>query len=563
VIVGANNAGKSTIVEALRLVALVTERLRSPAARFVEPPEWLTGSRALIGVAPPVRGLPTDAFAATLFHRYGPPPATVTATFLDGAAAAVFVGPDSQVHGAAWDAFGNEVTGRRQAAHLRLDPIAVQPQVAPLLRNEIVRKRETIHRGDGTYLAPQHFRNQLRLFSEHAATFASIAEETWPGLQIRELPNEDAPLGARLELHVRDEDFVGEVSLMGHGLQMWLQIVWFLARTPPDAVVVLDEPDVYMHPDLQRRLLSLVRTRFRQLLIATHSIEIIADVDPQTILSVDRRQAESTFVASLPGLQDVVTGLGAPQNIDLARLMRSRSFCLVEGDDVGLLRILQATASPSAHPIDLVPGGRLGGRGGWGAGIPQRLPTTNAEGQRIRSYALLDRDYFPEDEVAERYAEGRQWGVDLHIWSRKELENFLLVPAAISRYVANQVAERSEGPDGDEVAAEMDRIIATLKEDVILDGIVEALHPREKRKGPSGANKVARTRVREAWKTAEGRRAIAPGKHVLGQLSSWSKSNFGVQFNPEQLARTLRADEIDTEVVTVIDAIVRGHPLKS
>lgn len=70
---------------------------------------------------------------------------------------------------------------------------------------------------------------------------------------------------------------------MGHGLQMWLQIVWFLARAARNATVVLDEPDVYMHPDLQRRLLTLVRNRFAQLLIATHSIEIVSDVDSRSI----------------------------------------------------------------------------------------------------------------------------------------------------------------------------------------------------------------------------------------------------------------------------------------
>lgn len=68
---------------------------------------------------------------------------------------------------------------------------------------------------------------------------------------------------------------MAEVALMGHGLQMWLQTMWFLCRSSPTATVVLDEPDVYMHPDLQRRLVRLVRGRYPQIIIATHSVEIV------------------------------------------------------------------------------------------------------------------------------------------------------------------------------------------------------------------------------------------------------------------------------------------------
>ena len=110
-------------------------------------------------------------------------------------------------------------------------------------------------------LAPRHFRNQLRLLSQRSAyrDFRELAEASWPGLQVRALRGARGGIGAELFLGIRDRDFVAEVARMGHGLQMWLQTMWFLARTPPTASVVLDEPDVYMHPDLQRRMIRLVR----------------------------------------------------------------------------------------------------------------------------------------------------------------------------------------------------------------------------------------------------------------------------------------------------------------
>ena len=259
IMVGANNAGKSSVVEALRLVALVTDRFRRGRGGMVEPPEWLNHPEAFAGITPAVRGMPADGFESTVFHRYSPPPAVLTAAFSSGATVSVFVGPEAQLHGVARRRDGAPVTSASTGTQLGLDEIAVQPQVAPLLREEPIRREETIRRGDGTYLAPQHFRNQLWLYAEFYDDFVSMAEATWPGLQITELEGDETTPSQPLQLRVRDADFVGEVSLMGHGLQMWLQVVWFLARAPKRGTVVLDEPDVYMHPDLQRRLLGLVR----------------------------------------------------------------------------------------------------------------------------------------------------------------------------------------------------------------------------------------------------------------------------------------------------------------
>lgn len=561
VLVGANNAGKSTVVEAVRLVALLTDRFRRGTGRFVSAPGWLDHPAAFDGLAPAVLGMTPEGFEASIFHQYGPPPAVITATFASGASVIAFVGPNAQVHGVAHRPDGAPITRASAAPQLGLTPVAVQPQVAPLLREEPIRRPETIRRGDGTYLAPQHFRNQLWLLDDHFEEFARIAEETWRGLQITELEGDDEHRDIPLQLRVRDGGFVGEVSLMGHGLQMWLQIVWFLARAPREATVVLDEPDVYMHPDLQRRLLALVRDRFHQLLIATHSVEILSDVDPRSIVAIDRRQPRSQFVTSLPGLQGVMDGIGSVQNIQVMRLMRAESFYLVEGDDVKLLRILQRTAAPEQEPIDLVPHAELGGRGGWGAGVPARLPKKNGEGDKIRCFAMLDRDYFPDTELADRYGEARSWGVQLRIWTRKEIENYLLVPDAVSRLIYGEGGTQVTPPTPGDVADEIDRIVEAFREP-IQDAVASMCHARDKKGGITKANRAARDFVKARWRTQEDRWGTASGKAVIAGLSAWSQANYGVAFGPEQLARTLHADEIDTEVVEVVSAIAEARPFR-
>jgi len=562
IVVGANNAGKSTVVEALRLVAVATDRLINGRAQFRRSPDWLDLPAREIGLTPSVRGLAAGGQEDSVFYLYSGPPAVVTATFTGGASVVVHVGRDSQIFVTARRGDGSQVRSSANASSLGLGPVAVQPQVAPILREEPIRTEETLRRGEGTYLASQHFRNQLHRNRKEFRKFKRIAEETWPGLQIKELEADDTHPERPIQLRVRDRDFVGEINLMGHGLQMWLQIIWFLGRAPQEATVVLDEPDVYMHPDLQRRLLDLVRTRFAQLVIATHSIEIISDVDARSILAVDRSRPESEFVDSFSGLQRVVERIGGLQNLQLARLMGAQSFLLVEGEDMKLLRTLQRSAQIHEHPIDLIPHAEMGGRGGWKRhDVTDLLPTKNSHGEKIRSFAILDRDCFPPEEAMERYREARQRRIELRIWSRKELENYLLVPAAISRYIESE-ADGAPCP-ADLIALKTDEIIDGLRREYIEDPLATELFNRDRAGGLKNANKRAREITDASWEDRDARWSIAPGKLVLSGLSGWAQDEFGVSFGPEQIARSLTKDEVDPEVVEVISAITESRSLRS
>ena len=551
VLVGANNAGKSTVVEALRLVALVADRYRRGSGPFMAPPDWLNHPEAGFGIAPALRGQAADSYAESVFHRYAEPPAIIDARFSSSVLLRVFVGPGGEIHGTALDRDGSVVRNAAMARRLALPRIAIQPQVAPLLREEGSWQDETIRRGDGTHLAPQHFRNQLRLFSASYPTFKRIAEASWPGLQVRDLRVEQAESRRVLHLNIRDGDFVGEVSLMGHGLQMWLQTMWFLARAPDDAIVVLDEPDVYMHPDLQRRLLSLVRDRFAQLLMATHSIELISDVEPASILAIDRRRGASTFANDLPGVQSVIDELGGVHNIQVTRLLASRTFVLVEGKDVHLLRLLQRSIDSSAPPIDLVPHAELGGRGGWLTGLPRVVPVHNLLGQRIRVFAILDRDYFPDDEVEERQREAADWGIELCIWRCKELENHLLIPAVVSRVIADRLEDGTDGPSEDAVAEEVDRIGESMRA-YVTDCRSARIYDRNKRAGVESANSTARRYVEANWSDRERRWALLPGKKVISELSRWCQMTWNVSFGPDQLAMAVKPSELDSAVADLI-----------
>ncbi|HEV2079204.1 MAG TPA: AAA family ATPase [Allosphingosinicella sp.] len=139
-------------------------------------------------------------------------------------------------------------------------------------------------------------------------------------------------------LTIRDGPFVSEMALVGSGLQAWIQTTWFLARVDPNSIVILDEPDVFLHADLQKKLIKLLSAeRYRQTVVATHSLEMIADVSPAEIISVTKRSSRSRALSSSAQAQSVVETIGTNLNIQLSKLAAAGKIVFVEGKDYSIL----------------------------------------------------------------------------------------------------------------------------------------------------------------------------------------------------------------------------------
>ena len=94
IVVGRNNAGKSTIVEALRLVATVASRYRG--LTFEPGPDWTGEGRVLYGVRPSLKNMEINTDA--MFHGYADPPAVINAQFSQGQTITVYIADIERVH---------------------------------------------------------------------------------------------------------------------------------------------------------------------------------------------------------------------------------------------------------------------------------------------------------------------------------------------------------------------------------------------------------------------------------------------------------------------------------
>src|SRR5260370_1133021 len=118
-----------------------------------------------------------------------------------------------------------------------------------------------------------------------------------------------------------EERMTREIYWVGFGFQIWCQLLTHLSRANESSIVVVDEPEVYLHPDVQRQLLGIIREIGADVLLATHSSEIIAEADPAEIVMVDKRRRTAERLKNVAGIQRALEAVGSSQNITLTALV--------------------------------------------------------------------------------------------------------------------------------------------------------------------------------------------------------------------------------------------------
>lgn len=559
VIVGMNNAGKSTLVDALRLLSITTQRFRG--LNYVEPPNWSRLRPEQLGVIPSMQNININFH--TIFNQYSPPPGVVSAEFTNGAKIKIFIGPN-QIFALIFGTSGRPVQNRWLAQDIDIPGIAILPQIGPVQDGEVILTRQTVQRNILSNRFSAQFRNQVFYNPDNFNAFRELVESSWPRVQIRDFRCGGGQPGEDLYLDIRNEDFTGELFVMGHGLQMWVQTMWFISRFPGEHTLILDEPDIYMHPDLQRKLCRYLfrkNRQYPQAIITTHSVEIMAEVEAEQILVLDRRKPTSVYANSYPTAQVVLDNIGSVHNVHLARLNWSRRFLVVEGEDSRILSVLHHTMFRESNlTLDAVPQTRTDGWGGWLIAIGAQQTISNNSGGTVKVYVIFDSDYHTEQEIKERYEQANKSHMNLHIWNQKEIENYLLNPSAIFRLIRRRATElvRLDVTEK-QVRTQLDNVISEMREDV-LDQIANENHKKFK-SDVSVANKYARERIEHARQSQYGLASLVSGKKVIAEMSGWANDKFNVSFSPLAIAKEIYVDEIPDEMKRVLAAIETGDRL--
>ena len=544
--VGRNNAGKSTMIEALKIISSVTRKYKT--LRFTAPPEWVPREKNN-GVSPNVENM--NISDRGIFNMYGNPPAIIEAIFTNGASIKAYVGEGLDVFATITDEYGCLVRNNKEAKSVNIPVIEVLPQISAVLDSEKVIKKATVDGNKATRLASRNFRNQLFYYGEAFPTFEKLAESTWEGLQVKPVESIFVDEGRILQFFLRVHDFEAEISWMGHGLQMWVQTMWFISQCPPHCIVVLDEPDVYMHADLQRRLVRLITPMFSQLIIATHSLEIIEEVPSDSIIPIDSHKRTIKPIGDETGLHKLTEELGSPLNIDLARLFVSNRFIVWNGDDTDrkILSAFQSVLYPQdLHPIITFPKAFVDGWGGWKKAVTV-ADVFSLNRMHVNLYCIFNPGYRTTEEVRQRRQEAKEKGINLHIWDKKEIDNYAINPDVIFRYLNSN--KRQGDLTIEHLKEKMHDIIVGMHDDV-LNGITVELQMNEAGRDES-AMEEAWEELNERWQEPLD---VISGRKFFNLLSVWTQENFGISISARQVLPCFRAQEVPYEVEYVISKIM-------
>ena len=548
-LIGRNNAGKTTLIEALRLVA--TALKRAPTANFQMAPEWLSPQ-----VSGPVFRFGTEALGFDhrgVHYNYNwDEAAIVRARLTNHSIIVIAVGPEPQ------DFYcqlmlpgGKKINSRSMISDRRFPPIYVAPPIGSLLDRETLRDRAYVRKNIDGYLSHRHIRNQMAEMPDEFAVFRSYVQETWDHLLIGDIEYGVGDKKDEFGITVRDGPFVSELGLVGSGLQAWVQTLWFLSRTTENSTIILDEPDVYLHADLQRKLIQiLAKDAFRQTIVATHSLEMISAVSPSDIISITKRDARSKALSSNLQAQALVDSLGTSSNLQLSKLARTGHILFVEGKDHAYLDQLAFKKGNSFYDrFSRIPHFATGGMSNWRRAAMAAKAFAETSSGQVKSLMLLDRDYKNDDLIEEVILEAQKSNLEIVFWKKKEIENYFIDCDVIESFVKTRLGSEQH-LDG--FSETFNRIMADLELE-LPELIADTLQATDRKLALPTAMKKAREYISEKKDLGVPLADLISGKRMVSKLSDACKERFGVSFSPMSICRQMTLSQMNSEVSTFLD----------
>jgi len=367
-----------------------------------------------------------------------------------------------------------------------------------------------------------------------------------------------ASLGdTKLAMFCTEDRISRELFWAGNGFQVWCQILTHLGRQRDITALVIDEPELYLHPNLQRQLVSILRDSGPDIVLATHSSDLVADAEPLDLLLIDKKRGAARRIDEAAAISLVLASLGSSHNFVLTQLARTRRVVFVEGQDFKILerfaRRLGIQGLSSNQEFSVIP---LEGFPTLDRLRSVCLGVRLALGLNCAFAGVFDRDYRPESELQELRDAFESELVFAHIHERKELENYLFSPVVLDRALSRAAAEhfRRTGErrtTGSSAAAMLEELTDSMKDQVFASYQAARLEkqPAHQR---SSILRETNSWLDATWATLDGRLEIVPGKQLLSRFLGHVQETIRISVSPRAIIDAFETDDFAADLRRLI-----------
>lgn len=231
-----------------------------------------------------------------------------------------------------------------------------------------------------------------------------------------------------------DRDIFFDFNSSGSGYMQILQILAPIYSVCPDKckVVLLDEPDAHLHPNMQialaKSLQKIQKELNIQFIISTHSAAIIKTVKPSNVIPIS---AENSVCEPLTKVSEVEESISKIDNYELAKTVISGKMVFIEDSNTEILETIDKLTNMNVFNgpkiVSII----------TGRGKDDKMPFQIKS--ILKTFLSKDIDIVfirDSDGLSDKwknkistYAVDKK--VQLHFLERYEIENYLLEPQVI------------------------------------------------------------------------------------------------------------------------------------
>ncbi len=368
--------------------------------------------------------------------------------------------------------------------------------------------------------------------------------------------SEDSP--ARVIIEYEEDSDRYDISSSGGGLRTLLSIATILKLTEASCIL-LDEPDAHLHSKLQRDVAEILLEHSEaqdvQMVIATHSPDIIDSVPLDSLLFVDRSQNKAVPVDDVGS---ALVSLGAFTNSQAVAASGAKSIINIEGYPDKI--VFSACAKRNGIHFLFDPDIKVVLSGKKTIDelktIHRGLQDFLKLNMKIAAVNDLDWDYLAQEK--NRIGEERDNGVLLLTLGRKEIENYLLDANAITKAVNKQLEKRRQTyEDQPPSNTEAIRDIIMISLDCHKSELSYKIKPLIRREfsnnnkhwDESRLEKETDSKFKELWDKEDWRLSACPGKSVLRKIRTEIQKRWGVSVTTRLLCETI--DPIPEDISSI------------